>query len=227
MRAVAGGNRASNGGRPRSNEGESILATQSQNRSSRPKIRVEGKRKVWGTLKATTASAISSTIKLITKIEGLNVKRKFTKGSRSPQANGPNDVSKWWFIISGDESLLDRLSKEWAAVKLQTNWSIEPVFAYDSNSLPLHNSHAMPLMQSEPTEEMPGIEPSISVSPNLTSPSTHSPHSPHTGNANQSPLHTIPSPQPDHLPLESDAADAADQRPVSSISPSSADPQSS
>lgn len=213
------------GSGPRSNVSES---TQSQNRSTRPKIRVEGKRKVWGTLKVTTANAISSTIKLVTKIEGLSVKRKFSRrGSSSPQASGPNEVSKWWFIISGDESLLDRLSKEWAAVQLQTNWSIEPVFTYDSNSLPVSSSHhhASPLMQPEPTEEMPGSKPSIS--PILTSPSTHSPH---TDNANQSLLHTIPSPRRgNHLPLESVAAVTADQQSdsVSSISPSSADPQSS
>lgn len=222
MRAAAG---TPSGSGPRSNVSESI---QSQNRSTRPKIRVEGKRKVWGTLKATTANAISSTIKLVTKIEGLSVKRKFSRrGSRSPQASGPNEVFKWWFIISGDEPLLDRLSKEWAAVQLQTNWSIEPVFTYDSNSLPMPNSHhhASPLMQSEPTEEMPGSKPSIS--PILTSPSTHSPH---TDNANQSLLHTIPSPRRgNHLPLESVAAVTADQQSdsVSSISPSSADPQSS
>ena len=39
-------------------------------------------------------------------------------------------VSKWWFVISGEESILDQLAKNWDAVKIQTNWSLEPIFSY-------------------------------------------------------------------------------------------------
>ena len=116
----------------------------------------------------TTASAVSSTIKSVVKIEGLNVRRKFIRRlSCNPQTNGSRyGESKWWFIISGEESLLDQLSKDWAAVKVQTNWSLEPVLVYSDVSQ-LHNSVAFST-QSENVEK-PGIPPPISENPGPSS----------------------------------------------------------
>ena len=62
------------------------------------KVLVEGKRKIWGTLKVTTASAVENTIKAITKIgEGLTVKRRFKTqpySANSPGAAGHRGTSK-------------------------------------------------------------------------------------------------------------------------------------
>ena len=72
----------------RSSDGELAPPQNGSNSYPRPKVRVEGKRKVWGTLRTTTASAVSSTIKSVVKIEGLNVRRKFIRRlSRNPQTS--------------------------------------------------------------------------------------------------------------------------------------------
>jgi len=56
----------------------------------RPKSAVEGKRKVWGTLRSTTATAVKNTIKAITKIDGVDVKRKYhVKKTRQGASIGP------------------------------------------------------------------------------------------------------------------------------------------
>ena len=92
------------------------------------KVLIEGKRKVWGTLRATSAGAVKNTIKALSKIEvTFDIKRKYHLRS----SGGSNDqVSKWWFIISGQEADLKLLSECWNVVKLQTNWSLESVYSY-------------------------------------------------------------------------------------------------
>jgi len=100
----------------------------------RPKVVVQGKRKVWGTLRTTTEAAVKNTIKLICNADcNLEVKRKYrlSGAHRASSESSPTPrVAKWWFVISGDESALDQLALSWSAVKLQTNWSLEPVFSY-------------------------------------------------------------------------------------------------
>ena len=96
---------------------------------SRPKNRmpVKGARKIWGTLRQTTSSAIQNTLKALTKSgsNGLTVKRKF-KTALSDQ----NRVMKWWFVVRGEEQLLEQLQDEWPAVYVQTSWRLEPVLSY-------------------------------------------------------------------------------------------------
>ena len=85
---------------------------------------VEGKRKVWGTLKTTTVTAVKNAIKVISKIDGLEVKRKYqlSRADRVSVGSVPKvQVSRWWFVISGDETTLDKLARNWSAIKLQTN----------------------------------------------------------------------------------------------------------
>ncbi len=96
---------------------------------SRPKnqMPVKGARKVWGTLRHTTSSAIQNTLKILTKngSNGLTVKRKF-KTAPSDR----NRVMKWWFVLRGEEQLLEQLQDEWPAVSAQTSWKLEPVLSY-------------------------------------------------------------------------------------------------
>lgn len=151
--------------------------------NTRPKVRVEGKRKVWGTLRTTTASAISNTIKALTNVEGLSIRRKFSRGSRSSRIG----VSKWWYIISGEESMLDQLCNKWSVVKLQTNWSLEPVFAFTDSESDAEVSQPQvtaPVSQSSENVEKPELQPPTASllpsppSPTLSSQDCHSPSSP-------------------------------------------------
>ena len=98
---------------------------------------MEGKRKIWGTRKTTTAEDVTRTINSHTSIKtGLTVKRKYKSNPRYPHA-----ISKWWFVISGEENLLEKLQGEWSTVNNQTEgkWSLEPLLCYDPEPTPLSN----------------------------------------------------------------------------------------
>ena len=92
---------------------------------------------MWGTLRTTTATAVKSTIRAITKIEGLDVKRKYhVKKTRQDSSRGTNiQLSKWWLVVSGEEPTLELLEKKWSAVNYQTNWTLEPVLSYGDREL--------------------------------------------------------------------------------------------
>ena len=80
----------------------------------KPSIPVEGKRKLWGTRRTTSVSDITrlSTIYARTSIKsGLTVKRKF-----KIRQNPPQIVTRWWFMISGEENLLQQLQQEWPEI---------------------------------------------------------------------------------------------------------------
>ena len=71
------------------------------------RVPVEGKRRIWGTRKTTSAADVIHTINSQTSIKtGLDVKCKY----RSRPGN-PHAVSKWWFIVSGEENLLMQLKE--------------------------------------------------------------------------------------------------------------------
>ena len=88
----------------------------------RDKIQVAGSRKIWGTLKSTTTSAVSNAVCSLTGMNADNLifKRKY---KTYPTKNS----SKWWFVIRSDEALLIGLEAKWHVLALQTNWKIEPV----------------------------------------------------------------------------------------------------
>ena len=105
-----------------------------QRPTERPKVEVKGKRKVWGTLSTTTVAAMKNAMKVISKVEGLEIKRKYRLKEAQKASLESNtasiQVSKWWFVISGEESILVQLAKNWDTVKIQANWSLEPIFSY-------------------------------------------------------------------------------------------------
>jgi len=44
---------------------------------------------------------------------------------------GPTiQLSKWWFVIAGEEPTLKSLMENWSVVRYQTNWSLEPVISF-------------------------------------------------------------------------------------------------
>ena len=141
--------------------------------SSSVKIKIEGKRKIWGTWPTTSVSAVKNAIKGITKQDEVSVKRKY-KTVRSGRGNSTR-VSKWWFILNGREELLEKLDEKWSAVKMQTNWSLEPVFCFNegltqgdqpdvpSNSTPdLSQSHGQEQVVSDSISNAIGSEDDIS-----------------------------------------------------------------
>ena len=87
----------------------------------RDKIRVVGARRIWGTLKNSTAASIKSVISRLCKVSEIRVRRK-DKGDTVSKR------SKWWYVVHGDESVLVRLESNWEQINLQTSWKLEPCF---------------------------------------------------------------------------------------------------
>ena len=106
--------------------GAEPYGSQSQDRGER--VQVQGKRRIWGTLKACSSIAAMQTISQLTgnSKEKLQIKRKFKRLH--------DNKTRWWHIVSGDEGDLDKLEGEWEAVKLQTGWKLEKCFV-DGNFL--------------------------------------------------------------------------------------------
>ena len=113
----------------RSNTGGGSTRQTKPHHANVAKVKVEGKRKIWGTWPTTSISAVKNAIKSITKIDEVAVKRKY-KTTRPGPGNSAR-VSKWWFILNGNEELLMKLKEKWSTVKLQTNWTLEVVFHFD------------------------------------------------------------------------------------------------
>ena len=92
---------------------------------SLPNILSKGK--VWGTLKTTTTVAVTNALKLVPDISpgSITVKRKYKT------LNGTGRVvTKWWFILRGEEEVLQALENKWNIIAVQTAWRIEPVFLW-------------------------------------------------------------------------------------------------
>ena len=97
------------------------------NRGRRNCVPLKGARKIWGTLRSTTTLAVENALKTLTRInvKSLIVKRKFKTAH-----NNKDRVTKWWFVIRDEESVLEQLQKEWPTISIQTSWRLEPVLSY-------------------------------------------------------------------------------------------------
>ena len=40
----------------------------------------------------------------------------------------PSEIILEWFVVRGNESMLEQLEKEWGAVALQMAWRLEPIY---------------------------------------------------------------------------------------------------
>ena len=116
-----------------------------------PLVPIKGARKVWNTYKIVTTSAISHAIHTITgiSVNNLAIKRKFRLNATDSK------VAAWWFVIRGEESLLEQLDNSWQQVNLQTKWELKPVFSYASTdeNTQLHNSDNSNVVGSEQPEK--------------------------------------------------------------------------
>ena len=95
-------------------------------KQKRKLVKVSGAKKVWGTLRATTALVAKNAISSIAKIpiDDMVVKRKYKLDSHT------GNVSRWWFIFRGREDELEQLQAKQSSVSLQTAWKLEDVFSY-------------------------------------------------------------------------------------------------
>ena len=123
------------------------------------KILVRGARRVWGTMKETSMTAVKNTIDRLSGCvtSHLKVRRK--------TRDLPNNRYLWWFVLHDDEERLQMLESAWEKVTMHTNWKIEPCFMVNRS----------PIVATTPprTNESNDIAVNVTVSQNSTGPSLH------------------------------------------------------
>ena len=132
------------------NTGEHSISKQDQKLNGREKV--QGVRRVWGTLRACTAPSVKNVVERLTNIgSNIHVKRKFRT---------TNNRTRWWFLIHADERVLSELENQWDKVALQTTWKLETCTKpreespTGPESLPEHNlfsKNSTPALPSTPT----------------------------------------------------------------------------
>ena len=126
-------------------------------------VEVPGARKIWGTVKATSSSAVLGTIKRLTSSGAkLSIKRK------SQPATEDRRRERWWFILKGKEEDLIQLQTEWETVNIQTSWKIERVCYYSSydgasNTPTLNTPHGPQSAGQEVSVDIPHVTPAVPV----------------------------------------------------------------
>ena len=125
-----------------------------------PRVRVEGARRVWGTMKHTTTKTIKNAISRFCKIESLSVRRKVRN-------NPSTQKESWWFVIHADEVLLNELESKWDSVNLQTSWVLQYCSkpAVDTSFTPNDDANCSVITPSSPSIKLP-----TSANPTLPSP---------------------------------------------------------
>ena len=100
----------------------------SRTHRQRSRVVIPGARRIWGTMRTTTCTAVTNALKQLTTVDvtRLTVKRKF-----KAVANDPTRVHKWWFIVRGEEDLLQQVEGAWNTVAVQTAWKLEPAYMYE------------------------------------------------------------------------------------------------
>ena len=79
---------------------------------------VDGVRRVWGTMRGCSYRTVLSTLQRLTTVaENVEVRRKFKK-------RGNTEV-RWWFLIRGEETVLQNLEQEWVNIENSTSWKLE------------------------------------------------------------------------------------------------------
>ena len=85
------------------------------------KVKVEGARRVWGTLRSTTTKSVSTTISKVCGMNPEKVKRKFKK-------NNSDRIVRWWFVLHDSEKALSEMDAKWDQVHMHTSWKLEPCY---------------------------------------------------------------------------------------------------
>ena len=92
---------------------------------------VKGARKFWGTLKSTTVTGVTNTLKVLEKVPlgAVTIKRKY-KTARSDSKR----IVRWWFVVRGYEEVLEQLENDWNSISIQTAWKLEPLLEFQRES---------------------------------------------------------------------------------------------
>ena len=115
--------------------------TSGRTKPQRKFVPIEDARRVWGTLRSTTTSAVTNAIKCLTPGTPLS-KISLSKGSIK-QTKKVLPRIKWWFVIRGDKHNLVILEKEWSKYPTQIGWKLEPAFCYDNSAALFQHSNQM------------------------------------------------------------------------------------
>ncbi len=94
-------------------------ATGTTSHGGQKKIPVEGKRRIWGTLKACSHTTVKRALDQLVP----ELKDKFQVKRRYKKLRG-NKI-RWWHVVSGAEQDLEDLQKAWEPVQIQTSWKLE------------------------------------------------------------------------------------------------------
>lgn len=79
-------------------------------------VKVDGARKVWGTLKSSTTASVKSAISRVCNNNTVKVKRKFKVGSGTQETQ-----ARWWYVLHDSEEALVSLETNWERLALQTS----------------------------------------------------------------------------------------------------------
>ena len=133
-------------------------------RNPRLKEKIDGSRKIWGTLKSATDTTVKATlVKLTTIANGeFETKRKYKELSGKV---------KWWFVLKGSEEVMEKFDNEWEKVSLQTSWKIEPLLKYSETT-------PSKVTISQGTQEQPADHEPLSASSSNSNNSFQSTHDP-------------------------------------------------
>ena len=53
------------------------------------------------------------------------------------QGSHRNKLSKWWFVVRGEEEVLKQLGAKWNLVEMQLDWKLEPLLKFsEANTQP-------------------------------------------------------------------------------------------
>ena len=101
---------------------------------SKKKSVIHGARHIWGTFKSTSTKAIENAVSSLTSIspKSLVIKRKHKYVN-----SGCRSMQRWWFVVRGDEAVLQELDSCCDSIALQTCWQLTPLVQY----IPVRSSH--------------------------------------------------------------------------------------
>ena len=104
--------------------------------TEQPSEKVAGVRRIWGTMRGCSSKTVLTALqRLSTVADKVEVHRKFKKKR--------NNSVQWWFLIRGQELVLQQLEQQWEKIQTQTSWKLEhchrPVSVPSNEETSLHN----------------------------------------------------------------------------------------
>ena len=108
-------------------------------------VTVPGARRIWGTLPATNSRAVEQVISSLTYVSAgeLRIKRKYKTAPDNSNSCTQQRVVRWWFVVRGEDSVLEQLQKDWHLVAIHTDWKLTPLLQYAKPNVQLQNQRTM------------------------------------------------------------------------------------